>query len=80
MVNRGVLGTEHFDHRGDAGVLLNDRGRPRFLDFYDRAVSTEFHDRPTGATVTFRLLMQRQAQRARQAIMGEGDYQPCVFR
>jgi CRISPR-associated protein Cas1 len=80
LVNRAVLRREHFEDRGDAGVLLNDQGRTIFLEFYHRALDTQFVDRPSATRVTFRALLSRQAQRMRQAIMGEASYQPYTYR
>ena len=81
LVNRGVIAPEHFDNRGKAGVLLNDQGRPRFLEFYHRTMSASFPDGGAPAQpCTFRTLLQRQAGRLRQAILGEADYEPFAAR
>jgi CRISPR-associated protein Cas1 len=74
LINRMVLQRSHFDDRGEAGVLLNDEGRIRFLDFYHRALETPFEE--GGASVTYRDLLLRQAGRMREALMTAGDYVP----
>jgi CRISP-associated protein Cas1 len=74
VVNRGALKAEHFDDRGEAGVLLNDAGRPRFLEFYHRTLETEFTERGEESPTTYRIILLRQAQRVRSAILGEADY------
>ena len=80
LVNRAILKREHFEDRGEAGVLLNEAGRGIFLECYHRTLETEFLDRPSGTRTTFRGLLQRQAGRMRQAIMGEAAYEPYAYR
>jgi CRISP-associated protein Cas1 len=80
LVNLGVLKAEHFENRGEAGVFLNDAGRPRFLEFYDRALTGEFEDRSSGVRTSFRELLCRQAGRIRQVIVAGTDYEPYAAR
>jgi CRISPR-associated protein Cas1 len=74
IVNRGALKAEHFDDRGEAGVLLNDTGRPRFLEFYHRALETAFTERGEESPTNYRALLLRQAERLRAAILVEAEY------
>jgi len=76
VVNRGMLKAEHFEDRGEAGVLLNDVGRPLFLECYHKAMETEFVVKPTEERTTFRGLLFRQANRMRKAIEGSEEYVP----
>jgi len=83
LINRGVLKGNHFEDRGAAGVLLNEQGRDRFIEFYHRTLDAEFslrvgHD-GTEKT-TYRELFQRQARRMREAVTGNVDYQPFTIR
>ncbi len=80
LVNRQVLRKEHFEGRDHGGVFLNDAGRPRFLDFYHRAVTAEFHDRASGEQTCFRRLLRRQAARMRQAVTEGTEYRPVSWR
>ncbi len=80
LVNRGVLTQKHFAAEPSGGVLLNDTGRPPFLEYYHRALSAEFSDRASGQTLTFRKLLRRQAERVRQAILDESEYEPYLAR
>ena len=81
LVNRGVLTGAHFDDRGEAGVLLNDEGRPRFLEFYHRTLDAEFQeDRTQDQRTSYRGLFRRQAKRMRLAIENGTDYAPYTAR
>jgi CRISPR-associated protein Cas1 len=74
VVNRGALKTDHFEDRGEAGVLLNDAGRPRFLEFYHRLLETPFTERGEENATTYRAILMRQAERMRAALLGEAEY------
>jgi CRISPR-associated protein Cas1 len=83
LINRGVLKAEHFEDRGEAGVFLNESGRPRFLEFYHRSLETPFgdrEDRSGDSKTAFRALFLRQARRMRVAIMDGAIYQPFEAR
>ncbi|MDQ2688109.1 MAG: CRISPR-associated endonuclease Cas1 [Armatimonadota bacterium] len=81
LINRGVLTLAHFDDRGEAGVFLNDAGRPRFLEFYHRAMDAEFQeDRLPDQRTSYRGLFRRQARRMRLALENAADYAPYVAR
>ncbi|BDI31519.1 CRISPR-associated endonuclease Cas1 [Capsulimonas corticalis] len=72
LFNRGVLANGHFDDRGEAGVLLNDAGRSRFLEFYHRTLETEFQF--SGGKTCYREIFRFQARRMRIALENETDY------
>ena len=76
VVNRSVLRPEHFEDRGEAGVFLNDEGRPRFLECYHRIMETEFVLKPTEEKTTYHALLLRQANSMRKAIEGAEEYVP----
>jgi CRISPR-associated protein Cas1 len=83
LINRGVLKRDHFEDRGQAGVLLNDTGRDRFIGFYHHALDAEFglrvgHD--DAEKTTYRELFRRQARRMREAVIGGADYEPFTIR
>ena len=76
LVNRSVLTSAHFEDRGKEGVLLNEAGRPRFLEFYHRTMETPFRVRRSDDETTYRALLRRQAKRMRRAIEGLAGYTP----
>lgn len=76
LVNRGVLQQVHFEDRGPEGVLMNEEGRVRYLEYYHRALDTEFSERRSGPKITIRSLMRRQARRLRGTIADGADYKP----
>lgn len=76
VVNRSVIRPEHFEDRGEAGVFLNDVGRPLFLECYHRTMETEFVLKPTQEKTTFHALLQQQANRMRKAIEETEEYIP----
>ena len=80
LINRGVLKGEHFEARKEGGVYLNESGRPRFLEFYHRAMDAEFEDRASRSRATFRGLIFQQARRLRSAIEEAGEYSPYEIR
>ena len=80
LVNRRVLRTEHFDDRGERGGLLNDQGRPRFLEFYHRAMDAAFQEPGSTRPTSFRGLLRRQARRMRGLIEAGREYQPHSIR
>ena len=81
LVNRNVLSRTHFDDRGESGVLLNDIGRSRFLEFYHKALETEFQIAgPKGERSCFREIFRRQARLLRKTIEDGTDYIPFSAR
>jgi len=77
LINRGVLSRVHFDNRGEAGVLLNDLGRARFLEYYHKALETEFQaTNGQSETMTYREIFRRQAKLLRTAIEDGTNYIP----
>ena len=76
VVNRGVIKPEHFEDRGEAGVFLNDAGRPLFLECYHKALEAEFVLKASEEQTTFHGLLRRQANRMRKAIEGTEPYAP----
>lgn len=80
LINRRVLQNEHFEDRGERGVLLNDGGRPRFLEFYHRTMDAAFHEAGGTRPTNFRMLLRRQARRMRTLVEGNREYQPYALR
>jgi CRISPR-associated protein Cas1 len=76
MVNRSELKPEHFEGGPEQGVLLNEKGRSRFLPAFHQAMEVAFTERSTGERHTYRSLVRRQAARLRGAIEGRSAYVP----
>ncbi|MBI3926992.1 MAG: CRISPR-associated endonuclease Cas1 [Armatimonadetes bacterium] len=74
VINRRVIRPADFTTEGE-GVLLQDRPRGRFFEFYDRVMTSEFRDR-SGQTVTYRSLLRAQARQMARAVMNNEDYLP----
>jgi len=66
---------EHFDREGD-GVHLNAEGRKKFHGQYERRMTREFRIAPSDPPTTLRQCLRAQAFQMRQAILGEGEWQP----
>ena len=78
LINRRVLQQRHFEDRGERGVLLNEEGRPLFLQFYYRAVEASFQAADAGGTTSYRELFHTQARKMRAAIESDVPYVPFV--
>jgi CRISPR-associated protein Cas1 len=76
LVNRGVLQPAHFEARGTEGILMNEEGRVRYLEYYHRALDSEFSERRSSVKTTIRTLLRRQAGRMRACIANGADYRP----
>ncbi|MCX6361799.1 MAG: CRISPR-associated endonuclease Cas1 [Armatimonadetes bacterium] len=76
LVNRRVLREEHFEAGSEGGVRMNDAGRPLFIEFYHRAMASEFEDRTAGERTTFTGIIRRQARRMRLALADGSAYEP----
>ena len=80
LVNRGQMTAAHFIPHEPNGIYLNDEGRQRFLPAFHTMMTNAFADRASGASVTMRDLLLRQAQRLKKALLGEEPYLPVEFR
>jgi len=78
LINRRVLRQEHFEDRGQGGVLLNDAGRRRFLEFYYRTLETPFSENGQ-QRMTYREIFQRQARGLRAVIENQASYTPYLL-
>lgn len=76
LINREVFKACDFSKGEDGGVYLNEDGRKRFLREYERAVSTEFVNRRTGARSSFRRALYEQALALQRVVMQGAAYQP----
>jgi len=74
LANRRVFLASDFHPTPDEGLHLMDAARARFLEFYDRTMSSNFQHR--GADTTYRSLVRNQARELARAVVDNVDYAP----
>jgi len=79
LFNRGVLTPEDFQEHADGGVRLTEQSLKRYLQFYERVMSTTFRYGQDVASGTFRDWLRRQAGELKKAIQENRIWAPIVL-
>ena len=81
LFRRHRLRHEHFRHRSDGAVLLNDAGRKVFIDAYETRLLSRFRSQRSKARVTYRDGVREQARLLADVLRGdEVTYRPVLWR
>jgi CRISPR-associated protein Cas1 len=78
LFNRRVLSPADFTARPDGGVQLRPESLPRYLEFYERTMSTPFRLGPETAG-NFRDWLRREAAGLRRALAEGAAWEPLVL-
>jgi CRISPR-associated protein Cas1 len=76
LANLEILKPGDFVSQDGRGVYLNGEGRARFLAEYERIMSSEFKNRQTAETTSFRRVLHEQALALQRAINQGAPYKP----
>ena len=80
LFNRKVLVRAYFDFRPAGEVRLKEQGLKRYLEFYERAMTTSFHFGRDGPSMTFRHWLQDQAEKLRKSVVDGRPWAPVVLQ
>ncbi len=75
LINRKVLNKSDFD-RAFNYALLNERGRRKFLEHYNRRLETTIKHRSLKRKVSYRYLMRLECYKLIKHLLGEEFYKP----
>lgn len=76
LFNRRVVTPADFTTRPDGGVVLQPASLRRYLQFYERAMSTPFRAGARTPAGTFRDWLRQEAARLRQALVAGAPWRP----
>jgi CRISPR-associated protein Cas1 len=79
LFNRGVLTPADFGDQAAGGVRLKEDSLKRYLEFYDRAMTTPFHSGRDGKAGTFRRWLQDQAENLRKSVVEGRTWAPATL-
>lgn len=80
LINYQMVTLADFDYQEDGRVLLNERGRARYLDAYHKLMDLEVQNRSGEGVISFRKALHQQARRMRDAVLGKAVYNPYTPR
>lgn len=78
LFNRGALTPEDFSESESHGVRFKEASLKRYLEFYERVMTTPFRD-SKGQTTTLRKWLFRQCELLRKAILEFNPWEPEVL-
>ncbi|MCW2279334.1 CRISPR-associated endonuclease Cas1 [Heliophilum fasciatum] len=76
LVNRAVLGSSDFDAQEQSGVRLTGEGLRRYLQYYEKAMTTPFHLGHNGSETSFRMLIRQQVEAFRADLEQRQEWCP----
>ena len=78
LLMKGELGSDGFDSNLN-GVLLNDKGKTKFLKHYEEKLMTTIKHRSLGRNVSYRSLIRLECFKIMKHILGMEVYKPFVI-
>jgi CRISPR-associated protein Cas1 len=79
LFNRGALAPDDFQEQTDGGVRLKEQSLKRYLQFYERAMTTPFRGGQGGEVGTFRDWLRRQAADLKKALQEGRPWVPSTL-
>ncbi len=79
LFNRGALTLDDFQSNADRGVRLKEQSLKRYLQFYERAMTTPFRYGYGVARGTFRDWLRQQAAELKKAIQENQAWKPILL-
>lgn len=76
IFNLNILAPKDFSSTEDGGTYLDDRGRKRFLEEYERLMASEFTNQATGQHTSFRQVLHDQALAMQRTVLQGIKYVP----
>jgi CRISPR-associated protein Cas1 len=77
LVNKDMIGREHFEQRLD-GIVLNDKGRKIFVEEFDEHLRTTIQHKKLQRSVSYRQLIRLELYKIQKHLIGEEEYIPFV--
>lgn len=79
LFNRGVLTTNDFSTQVEGGVRLKEESLKRYLEFYERAMTTSFRLGPGQKSATFREWLRTETAGLQHALKERCPWQPTIL-
>lgn len=79
LIGKGIIKTDDF-YDDLSGILLNERGRKKFIEEYDKKLQSTIMHRELGRNVSYNRLIRLELYKIEKHFMDEEEYEPFISR
>jgi len=78
LLNKGIITPVDFE-KALNGIVLNDKGRKKFLTYIDEKLKQTIKHSTLNRQVSYRRLIRLELYKLEKHLMGEKEYKPFVM-
>ena len=79
LISKKMVTNKDFE-KDMGGIILNEKGRKKFIEEFDKRLKTTIKHRELGRSVSYRRLIRMELYKLEKHLLGEKEYTPYISR